>query len=560
MAQLEDFVVSNVAASEWVESRFPFYSAESIHSLYSTASSPILDIEEDDTALIAVASGEGHLQAGGDAYELKPGSLVLLPANCRAALIANRNRPLHAYKLLFGIRERQSPNVPSKPMGRTSGLASNETILFYSYEPAIASRLEELFVHRSPENETRHLRNQILFHQVLLDLLERLESKHAAGEQPSMERSIAYAESHYQEKISREQLAEMAGVSPSHYSILFKQLTGFSPSDYLSRLRVHRAKELLIDGKGTLREIAQKVGYKDEFYLSRRFKQETGSPPSGYHGGSASRIAALLAPFASHLMLLGAEPAVFLSDSNEYVAAEGVEPPRSMAFISVETSLEKMRAAMIENGVDLIVAASEHLLELGWSAASLRAVAPVMELSWMELGWKEHLRRIAGFVRRSERAEQWLEEFEEEERKARLLISLAKTANDVVTILVIKPDQLLVYGARNVGYVLYRSLGLQPPERIKQEMDKQGERLHSVPIRLTELEEYAGDRILVIVVPDIKGSTVHSEKVFESSHWKGLSAVKRERVDYLEMDDWIPYNPVSIRLQLQRAVSLFTVD
>lgn len=127
-----------------------------------------------------------------------------------------------------------------------------------------------------PDREIRHVQNQILFHQILLQLLEQQETRFEVSEQPSMERSITYLENHFSEKISREQLAAIAGVSGSHYSTLFKQFTGFTPNEYLSRLRVHRAKELLLNSSSTLREIALKVGYKDEFYLSRRFKQQTG--------------------------------------------------------------------------------------------------------------------------------------------------------------------------------------------------------------------------------------------------------------------------------------------
>jgi ABC-type Fe3+-hydroxamate transport system substrate-binding protein len=117
---------------------------------------------------------------------------------------------------------------------------------------------------------------------------------------------------------------------------------------------------------------------------------------------------------------------------------------------------------------------------------------------------------------------------------------------------------LLVYGTRNVGYVLYQSLGLQPPARIKQEMERLGDQLHSIPIALSELADYAGDRLLVIAFPDVKGSTAHSEAIFSSVYWDELPAVRRNQVHHLEMDEWVPYNPVSIRLQLQRAVALFT--
>ncbi|QJD83914.1 helix-turn-helix domain-containing protein [Cohnella herbarum] len=548
--------MNNVVDSEWAESRFPLYTADNIHSLYSTSNLPMYKINEHLTVLIAIAAGKGILKAGDRMYELEEGSVLLLPEHTDAALIANRLHSLHAYKLAIGTREQTRP-APSGSMTRKSEVASNPSILFFSYEPSIVAGVEELYVHRSPESEARHVRNQIVFHQVLLQLLEKQESKHAASEQPSMERSIAYLENHYSEKITSERLAEIAGVSRSHFSILFKQLTGFSPNEYLSRLRVHRAKELLISGSGTLREIALKVGYKDEFYLSRRFKQQTGAAPSSYNRGSIGRVAVMLTPYASHLLLLGLEPTVIISDNNEYVNAAGLQPPQTMVFISGDSSKELVNSVLLDHNVELIIAASQHLNHFGLSAEHLRAVAPVVEISWMEIGWKEHLRLIANAIERSDRAELWLAEFEQEEQAARSRVQQSGVANEIITILVIKPEKLLVYGARNVGYVMYQSLRLQPPAKIKLEIEKLGDQLHSIPIEISELAEYAGDRLLVIVFPDVKGSTAHSEAIFNSSYWHELSAVQRNNVHHLDMDEWIPYNPVSIRLQLQRAVELF---
>lgn len=548
--------MNNVVDSEWAESRFPLYTADNIHSLYSTSNLPLYKINENLTVLIAIAGGKGILKAGDQIYELAEGSALLLPAHSDANLISNRLHSLHAYKLIIGTRE-QTRSLPSGAMTRKSEVASGSGILFFPYEPSIVADVEELYVHRSPESEARHVRNQILFHQVLLQLLERQESKHAASEQPSMERSITYLENHYSEKITSERLAEIAGVSRSHYSILFKQLTGFSPNEYLSRLRVHRAKELIINGSITLREIALKVGYKDEFYLSRRFKQETGAAPSGYNPGSIKRVAVVLTPYASHLLLLGLEPSVIISDNSEYVNADGLQPPQTMMFISGDSSKELMNSVLLDHNIELIIAASQHLNHFGINAEHLRAVAPIVEISWMEIGWKEHFRLIAQVIERSDRAECWLAEFEQEEQAGRLQVQQSSVATEVLTILVIKPEKLLVYGARNVGYVMYQSLGLQPPARIKQEIEKLGDQLHSIPIELSELPEYAGDRILVIVFPDVKGSTVHSEAIFNSSYWYELPAVQRNSVHHLDIDEWIPYNPVSIRLQLQRAIELF---
>ncbi|WP_312886426.1 helix-turn-helix domain-containing protein [Paenibacillus plantarum] len=551
--------MKNKEISEWAESLFPLYTADSIHSIYSTSNYPRYTINERLCVMIAIVSGKGNLKVEDHMYALTEGSVIFLPANTPVVLMANSLHPLHVYKLIINTQERER-SVHAGVMTRKSELTSSSVIHFFPYEPAIVSHMEELYIHRLPVNEIRHAQNQLVFHHVILQVLKGLEAKYTANEQPSLEHSITYLENHYSEKITRERLAEIAGVSQSHYSILFKQLTGFSPSEYLSRLRVNRAKELLISGSGTLREIALKVGYKDEFYLSRRFKQQTGAAPSGYNRGSLQRVAALLMPYTSHLLLLGLEPAAVISDSNEYLNATGFELRQKMMFIDANSSAEQVKSLLLESDIELIIAASLDLSSYGLDVGQLRAAAPIVEVPWMELGWKEHLRRIAQVIERDDRAEEWLAEFEIVEQESRSMVQQSPAANEIITILVIKPEALLVYGARNVGCVIYQSLGLQPPVRIKQEIEKFGDQFHSIPIELSELADYAGDRILVIEFPDVKGSTLHAETVFNSIYWRTLPAVQRNNVHLLDHSDWIPYNPVSIRLQLQRAVSLFTAN
>nr|WP_233168448.1 AraC family transcriptional regulator [Paenibacillus roseus] len=530
----------------------------SIDSLYGTANLPTHTLQENAAVLVAIASGKGSLNIAEQTYELIEGSVVLIPAFQQGVLLADPRSPMHVLKLSIGICKPVSVG-DEDVMIRRSDVASGH-IQFFPHEPSIVAKMEALYRHRLPADELRYVKNQILFHQLILQLLERQETDHEAGEQPSLERSISYLENRFNEKITREHLAAMAGISPSHYSILFKKVTGFSPNEYLSRLRVHRAMELLIGGTATLRDIALKVGYKDEFYLSRRFKRQTGASPSYYDQGSAPRVAVMLAPYASHLLQLGLEPVVTIAESGEYVHAEDVTVPQSMIFVPAGSSVQHVQSVLLENNVGLIIAARQHLQRYGMNAEQLRAAAPVIDVSWMGLGWKDHFRLIAHAINRSEKAEQWLADFEQEEQRARQIVQQTDAAGEVIAIFVLRPQQLLVYGARNVGYVLYQSLGLNPPDKVRDEMERKKDLFHSFPIELEELADYAGDRLLVIVYPDANGSTTHAEAVFRSSEWQQLAAVRQNRTHHLNLDDWIPYNPVSIRLQLQRAVALLVGD
>jgi AraC family transcriptional regulator, arabinose operon regulatory protein len=94
---------------------------------------------------------------------------------------------------------------------------------------------------------------------------------------------IALVQTHLREHlaspVSVPALAELAGFSPSHFSARFRSLTGFSVTEYVKRLRMARARQLLITSDHTVAEIATAVGYPDPFYFSRQFSAVNGVSP-----------------------------------------------------------------------------------------------------------------------------------------------------------------------------------------------------------------------------------------------------------------------------------------
>lgn len=91
-----------------------------------------------------------------------------------------------------------------------------------------------------------------------------------------------YLENHYTEDISLENVAAQVNISPQYFSKLIKKTTGFNFIDWLSMLRVKKAKELLTNSNLTVKEVCFMVGYKDPNYFSRIFKKRIGITPSEY--------------------------------------------------------------------------------------------------------------------------------------------------------------------------------------------------------------------------------------------------------------------------------------
>ena len=61
---------------------------------------------------------------------------------------------------------------------------------------------------------------------------------------------------------------------------VFKAYTGMTPYQYCIHAKINRAKEILSSGESSVKEIAWRVGFDDQYYFSRLFKKKTGSSPS----------------------------------------------------------------------------------------------------------------------------------------------------------------------------------------------------------------------------------------------------------------------------------------
>lgn len=96
----------------------------------------------------------------------------------------------------------------------------------------------------------------------------------------SIEPTLDYLRQHIDQRLPLADMAEHAGLSIPHFSRLFRQQTGYSPTDYFIHLKIQRALSLLLLSSKTVREIAMMVGYTDPYYFSRLFKKTVGVSPT----------------------------------------------------------------------------------------------------------------------------------------------------------------------------------------------------------------------------------------------------------------------------------------
>ncbi|ASA23926.1 response regulator transcription factor [Paenibacillus donghaensis] len=89
-----------------------------------------------------------------------------------------------------------------------------------------------------------------------------------------------YIHEHYMEEITLGDLTDKVFISRNHLAIIFKNMTGETFNTYLTRVRIEKSKELLLESNLLVYEVAEKVGYKNVPYFSTLFKKHTGMNPT----------------------------------------------------------------------------------------------------------------------------------------------------------------------------------------------------------------------------------------------------------------------------------------
>lgn len=97
-----------------------------------------------------------------------------------------------------------------------------------------------------------------------------------------IDRAKQYISQNYQQPLTLEEVADIIELSPNYFSQLFHEETGYTFSDYVTEVRMQKAKELLRKNDKTLKEISILIGYRDPNYFSRVFKKQIGISPKQY--------------------------------------------------------------------------------------------------------------------------------------------------------------------------------------------------------------------------------------------------------------------------------------
>ncbi len=229
--------------------------------------------------LVYVTAGRGSFTSGGHAWPVSPGSvLAVFPG------VGHSYRPDSA----TGWEERWVGfKGPSADELRDSGFLAPAAPFFQvGVHESILSVFSEIFSVVETQEPYYQFRAGALVLLLIAEVLGRARKAEQHGESEALvEKAKFLMAENLDGTMNVDEVGERLGVSQTRFYESFKAYTGMTPYQYFIQLKIHRAKEILSSGRTSVKEVAFRLGFDDQYYFSRLFKKKTGVAPSEWAGG-----------------------------------------------------------------------------------------------------------------------------------------------------------------------------------------------------------------------------------------------------------------------------------
>ncbi|OVE75957.1 hypothetical protein BVX97_02855 [bacterium E08(2017)] len=147
---------------------------------------------------------------------------------------------------------------------------------------AIDNQISRMIEAGNQGEHDSHLWQISILAEMLFSLYENIFRPQTTEHITPIERACYYMQRNYAQKITLEQLASVAHLTPNYLSRYFKKTYGMTPINYLLKLRIDAACAILETTEDSLKYVSSRVGFTDHYYFSRVFRKLKGMPPGEY--------------------------------------------------------------------------------------------------------------------------------------------------------------------------------------------------------------------------------------------------------------------------------------
>lgn len=243
----------------------------------------------DQVEIMYVITGKCTVDTRDNSFSLTKGDLILLDAGIVHRLIVEKEAPCRMLNIEFKFDKKNNPCPSMRDLYQSVDSfrefiqAGRSYIILKDPEeiyPSLKSLVLEL-----DEKQQDHIMIQLLLAQILI-AISRLEQEKLENQSPVssiyVKKAINYIHQHYDQDIKISQLAELLNIHEGYLYRIFKEYMHVTPNEYLTRLRIEKAKMLLTRTDIPIVEISDYVGINSRQYFTYLFKKYTSITPSKY--------------------------------------------------------------------------------------------------------------------------------------------------------------------------------------------------------------------------------------------------------------------------------------
>jgi AraC-like DNA-binding protein/mannose-6-phosphate isomerase-like protein (cupin superfamily) len=230
--------------------------------------------------LVYILDGRGQLQMEGQTYPLESGSVFLLFPDVQHSYHPDTATGWTEYWVGFA-------GAQVDALLAYGIIAPTRPVLHAGYQASLLGGFQSVFHQVKAQAPLYQFR---VCAEILRLLAETLSLERMAVQQTHTQQVVEQAKAFIGLQLQRafdlEELANEVRLSLAQLNDLFKAYTGMTPYQYCIHAKINRAKEILVGGETSVKEIAWQVGFDDPYYFSRLFKKKTGVSPSHWTGSS----------------------------------------------------------------------------------------------------------------------------------------------------------------------------------------------------------------------------------------------------------------------------------
>ncbi len=222
-------------------------------------------------------SGKALYTLGRESFYLREGQLVFFPATSAYTVECWGDEPFVHITANFNL-----VSELNQADSTVSGIFDGSII--YICDKEKGKKFKKLFesldrVWRGKNNGYNILAKSIIYEILYMYLCDAQETYSNTDEYNRVVKARDMIDENYMQDISVAELAEVCGLSESHFRRCFVENFAYSPIDYKIRKRILKARDMLLSGDFSVSEVALAVGFSDVNYFSRIFKKRTGMTP-----------------------------------------------------------------------------------------------------------------------------------------------------------------------------------------------------------------------------------------------------------------------------------------